>query len=236
VVNAGEPAEAALMVHAGNRADQRVVSDLLTVNGNELTVAEGGVPVQLITDGHQASVIYTAEVELMAPPIGPLSFADRVGWQYPSRYCPVDSVAGYARTEFGVAGSDTIMDVAEFVNKRIEYITGSSDTATNAIDTLVGGAGVCRDFAHLTIALLRALFVPARYVAAYVPGVEPPDFHALVEAHDGERWQLLDPTGLSDPTYAVRIAHGRDGADVAFLTTLSGQLSIRETTVSAVCA
>ena len=63
----------------------------------------------------------------------PIAFADRVGWVYPSRYCPVDSVAGYARTEFGVAGPDTIMDVAEFVNKRIEYLSGSSDTATNAI-------------------------------------------------------------------------------------------------------
>lgn len=235
-VDAGEPAEVALLIHAGDRADQRVVSHLLTADGSEINVSESGVPVRLVTDGSPTSIIYTAEVELLATPVGPLSFPERVGWLYPSRYCPVDRLSGYSRAEFGDGGDDPIMTVAAFVNQRLEYASGVSSTATTAIDTLVEGAGVCRDFAHLTIALLRALAVPARYVAAYVPGVEPPDFHALVEAHDGERWRLLDPTGLSDPTHAVRIAHGRDGADVAFVTMLSGELPIRQTTVSAACA
>jgi transglutaminase-like putative cysteine protease len=235
-VDAGEAAEVALLIHADDRADQRVVSELLTADGSEITVSEGGVPVRLVTDGSPTSIIYTAEVELLAPPIGPLSFSERVGWLYPSRYCPVDRLTGYTRAEFGGGGDDPIMTVAAFVNERLEYVSGASSTATTAIDTLVEGAGVCRDFAHLTIALLRALAVPARYVAAYAPGLELPDFHALVEAHDGERWCLVDPTGLSDPTYAVRIAHGRDGADVAFVTMLSGEFPIRQTTVSAVCA
>jgi transglutaminase-like putative cysteine protease len=235
-IGAGPPTESAILVHASDRTDQRVVSDLLTVDGNEIPLGDGGSPVRLVTHGWPTSVIYTAEVELLVSPCGPLAFADRVGWLYPSRYCPVDRLIGYARTEFGTGGDDAIASVAEFVNKRLEYVGNTSSTSTTAIDTLVEGRGVCRDFAHLTICLLRALSVPARYVAAYVPGVVRPDFHALVEAHDGERWCLLDPTGLSDPTHAVRIAHGRDGADVAFLTTMSGDLSIFETTVSAVCA
>jgi transglutaminase-like putative cysteine protease len=235
-IEPGTPCEAALLVHVGHRPDQLVVRDLLTVNGEALETSDDCAPIRVVTNGSAVPIVYTAEVELReTPPSGPLAFADRVRWVYPSRYCPVDRMAGYARAEFGDGGDDPISTVASFVYERIDYVGGVSDTATTAIDTLVQGAGVCRDFTHLTVALLRALSVPARYVAAYVPGLVPSDFHALVEAHDGERWRLVDPTGLSDPTYAVRIAHGRDGADVAFLTVLSGDMPIGATLVSAAC-
>jgi transglutaminase-like putative cysteine protease len=81
---------------------------------------------------------------------------------------------------------------------------------------------VCRDFAHLGIALCRTLGIPARYVSAYAYRLDPPDFHAVFEAFmqgpDGPGWYLFDPTRMSDPTGLVRIGIGRDAADVAFCT------------------
>jgi transglutaminase-like putative cysteine protease len=132
-------------------------------------------------------------------------------------------MGGFAEQTFGVLDRRERIDtVCSWVQSFLDYRFGTSNVSTDATDTLLTGAGVCRDFAHVAIALLRALDVPARYVAAYAPGLEPQDFHALVEAHDGERWHLRDVTGLSDPTLAVRIGHGRDGADQPFLTLLGG--------------
>ena len=119
------------------------------------------------------------------------------------------------------------------MNGHLSYEFGASTGTTTAADTLLSAAGVCRDFTHLTISLLRGLNIPARYVAAYAPGLEPPDFHALVEAHDGTRWRLFDATGLSDPTFAVRIATGVDSAEVPFMTVLSGDAPVGEMQVSA---
>jgi transglutaminase-like putative cysteine protease len=82
--------------------------------------------------------------------------------------------------------------------------------------------GVCRDFAHLGMALCRALGIPARYVSAYAWRLDPPDFHAVFEAFlngpSGAGWYLFDPTRMSSPDGLVRIGIGRDAAEVAFCT------------------
>src|SRR5690606_9649604 len=85
--------------------------------------------------------------------------------------------------------------------------------------TLDAGAGVCRDFAHVVAALLRAHDLPARLVSVYAPGLRPRDFHAVVEAHVAGRWLVVDATRLAPRAGLVRIATGRDAADTAFLTT-----------------
>ena len=119
------------------------------------------------------------------------------------------------------------------MNGHLTYEFGTSTGTTTAADTLLSASGVCRDFTHLTICLLRGLDIPAGYVAAYAPGLEPPDFHALVEVHDGTRWRLFDATGLSDPTIAVRIATGVDSAETPFMTVLSGEAPVGDMEVSA---
>jgi transglutaminase-like putative cysteine protease len=82
---------------------------------------------------------------------------------------------------------------------------------------------VCRDFAHLTAGLLRALDIPARLVSVYAPRLEPPDFHAVVEALVEGRWTAVDATRLAPRRAMVRMATGRDATDTAFLTnTLAG--------------
>jgi transglutaminase-like putative cysteine protease len=86
--------------------------------------------------------------------------------------------------------------------------------------------------AHLAVTFLRAMEVPARVVAAYAPLLDPPDFHALLEAHDGTAWRLLDVTGLAPVPTMVRIATGRDAADVAWATS-SGGLALDAVAVTA---
>lgn len=103
----------------------------------------------------------------------------------------------------------------------------SRSPATTARDVLANRAGVCRDFAHLAIALCRALNIPARFVTGYTRYDEPPqDFHAVFEAYLGGRWQLFDSTELAPIDSIVRIGISRDAADVA-LATLFGSSRLR---------
>lgn len=152
-----------------------------------------------------------------------------------SRYCPSDAMAGFAAVELaGVdRGPDLARSVASWVFERLAYVE-SSDTLDTASDTLLSGAGVCRDFAHLTITLCRALGVPARFVSVYAPGLSPMQFHAVVEARRGGGWEVLDPTRLAPRPSLVRIATGRDAADAAFATTLRGEAELLSSEVVAV--
>jgi transglutaminase-like putative cysteine protease len=101
----------------------------------------------------------------------------------------------------------------------VDYLVGSSTTTYSARDVLAIRAGVCRDFAHLVIALCRALNIPARFVTAYTKYEDPPpDFHAVVEAFLGDRWYLFDPTELAPISDLIRLGTGRDASDVPFAT------------------
>ena len=122
--------------------------------------------------------------------------------------------------------------VADWVRERIAYQSGSSDHLTTADETLLAREGVCRDMAHLAVSFLRALEIPARVVAAYAPLLDPPDFHALLEAHDGAAWRIIDVTGLAPVETLVRIATGRDAADVAWANS-SGNLELNDVDVTA---
>jgi transglutaminase-like putative cysteine protease len=92
---------------------------------------------------------------------------------------------------------------------------------------------VCRDFAHLVIALLRARDVPARLAAVYAPGLSPMDFHAVVEAYVDGGWQVVDATHLAPRASMLRIATGRDATDTAFLSSYRGDLLLRTLGVTA---
>ena len=144
----------------------------------------------------------------------------------PSRFCPSDALAGFAITEFGNKVDEppehVASRVAAWVFERLAYVSGASDALDTAVDTLVAGSGVCRDYAHLTIALCRALGVPARLAAVYAPGISPMDFHTVAEVLTPAGWQVFDATRLAPRTTLVRIATGRDAADTAFADTLRG--------------
>ena len=112
----------------------------------------------------------------------------------PSRYAESDKFFGFAATEFGgYIDSATLLEkVSSWVGSRLNYVPGSSDPIDGAADTLLAGAGVCRDYAHLVVALLRAVKVPARVVSVYAPGLYPMDFHAVAEAFVEGQWPVVD--------------------------------------------
>jgi transglutaminase-like putative cysteine protease len=146
-----------------------------------------------------------------------------------SRYCPSDALEGYVHVEFGnrdAPAYDRALEIASWVFERLHYVSGASDALDTAVDTLVSGSGVCRDFAHLTIALCRAWGVPARLAAVYAPGLDPMDFHAVTEVLTATGWVVLDATRLAPRPTLARIATGRDAADTAFATTLRGDVEL----------
>lgn len=149
---------------------------------------------------------------------------DTLCYLRPSRYCQSDRFAALAWREFGgiAPGYGQALAVCDWVRARTRFQPGTSCVDTSAADTLEHCVGVCRDFAHAAIALLRALNYPARIVTGVDygadPSLGPPDFHCYVEVLLGDRWYLFDPTGISPLTGLVRIATGRDAADVSFAT------------------
>ncbi|PKH44014.1 Transglutaminase-like superfamily protein [Nocardioides alpinus] len=153
----------------------------------------------------------------------------------PSRYAESDRLGPFAAAEFAGIGPAEVLDaVSSWVGTRLSYVPGSSGPLDGALETLLAGTGVCRDYAHLAVALLRSLGVPARLVAVYAPGCDPMDFHAVVEAHVAGGWHVVDATALAPRTSLVRIATGRDAADTAFMATVFGNVSLDRSTVTAV--
>jgi transglutaminase-like putative cysteine protease len=160
---------------------------------------------------------------------------DQLLYLRPSRFCESDRLTGFAARQFRniTAPLDILAAVSSWVGTQLQYIPGSSGPTDGAVDTLLAGRGVCRDFAHLAIALLRALEIPARMVAVYAPGLLPMDFHAVVEACVDDSWYVTDPTLLAPRTSLVRIATGRDAADTAFLSSYGGVVRLDSVTVTA---
>ncbi len=153
----------------------------------------------------------------------------------PSRYCPSDQLEGFAAAEFDRSRprGELVAAVADWVHRRLVYTSGASRPVDTAVDTLLAGRGVCRDYAHLTITLLRALEIPARLVAVYAPGLSPMDFHAVVEAEVDGTWCVVDATRLAPTRSLVRICSGRDAADTAFLSLFGGVARFRTLQVTA---
>ncbi len=162
--------------------------------------------------------------------------AERIVYLRPSRYAESDRLAPVARAEFGglTDPAELLAAVSSWVGTRLSYVPGSSGPTDGAVDTLLARQGVCRDYAHLVIALLRALDVPARLAAVYAPGLDPMDFHAVAEAAVDGRWRVVDATTLAPRSALVRIATGRDASDTAFLSTYGGAVSLAEMRVTAV--
>ena len=138
----------------------------------------------------------------------------------PSRYCESDRLTHFALQIFGNVepGFSRVTAICDWINSNIDYQSGSSGESTSACDVLIQRVGVCRDYAHLAIALCRALCIPARYVSGYAVALQPPDFHGFFEAYLGMRWYLFDATRMAPVEGFIRIGTGRDAADASFAT------------------
>ncbi len=167
---------------------------------------------------HYAEPSQIAEVPVRCLP------PEVMGYIYPSRYCQSDRLLKLANNTFGhlPQGYSRVQAIRDWVLRHVTFTSNSSTANTSAVDTLIERVGICRDFAHLMIALCRALNIPARFTTGTDYGADPvlgpPDFHAYVEAYVGNRWYVFDPSGTAIPMGLVRFGTGRDAADVAFAT------------------
>ena len=184
--------------------------------------------------GSQASLRYEAVVDGVADePL--VADTDDIVYLRPSRYCESDSLAPTAASEFaGLSGLNLLNEVIRWVHEKLRYVSGSSLPTDGAVRTLLGRQGVCRDFAHLSVALLRSLNVPARLAAVYAPGLSPMEFHAVAEALVDGRWWVVDATELAPRQSLLRVATGRDAADTAFLPNFGAPTPLTGLEVTAV--
>ncbi|WP_280154374.1 transglutaminase family protein [Piscinibacter sp. XHJ-5] len=225
-------------IHAAHTDQQRVVEEWLTISQDlqprvETDSATRNRYLRLQAAAGPLKVAYGATIDLshhVGDPaqIGEVPVArlpqEALGYLYPSRYCQSDRLHRFAMREFGQRwqGYSRVQAIRDWVLQRTTFSSNTSDSNTSAIDTLLETVGVCRDFAHLMIALCRAINIPARFTTGIDygadPALGPPDFHAYVEVYLGDRWYLFDPSGTAIPMGFVRLGTGRDAADVAFAT------------------
>lgn len=225
-------------IHAAQTSCQSVLAEQLylsppvtpmiytdpTCGGRYMRLKAGPGPLAVHYEATVDIVHYTESPGRLAEvPIAQLP-QEALPYIYPSRYCQSDRLYKFATREFGHLrqGYWRVQAILEWVRFRTKFLSGSSNVSTSAVDTLIEQVGVCRDFAHLMIALCRAVNIPARFVTGIDygadPALGPTDFHAYVEVFLGDRWYLFEPTGVSPPMGLVRLGTGRDAADVSFAT------------------
>ncbi|MBC7889796.1 MAG: transglutaminase family protein [Ferruginibacter sp.] len=136
---------------------------------------------------------------------------------FPSRHCQSDKLRKLATKEFGHLQNTytKVLAINNWIFNNTDYITGATDSGTSAYDTLIQREGVCKDFAHLGIAMCRASDIPARYFTGYACNLNPPDFHACFEAYIAGQWIFFDPTKLVPINGLVKIANSKDAGDAA---------------------
>ncbi|GEP47862.1 transglutaminase domain-containing protein [Microbacterium saccharophilum] len=205
------------------------------VDVSELPDAHGGRLHRIRSGPGELVVSYTASIDGEAAPLQ-TGETELLIYRRPSRYAESDSLAPTAAAEFSAApdAASVLTSVAAWVGTQLAYVSGSSLPTDGAIRTLLNRQGVCRDYAHLCVALLRASGIPARVVAVYAPGLSPMDFHAVAEGWVDGAWRAVDATTLAPRSTLVRIATGRDASDTAFLNVLSGRADIASMQVGAV--
>ncbi|MBC7915381.1 MAG: transglutaminase family protein [Pyrinomonadaceae bacterium] len=240
-----------LNIHALRTQHQTVLEESFSVEpyfkGEELISAHGENRfIRLeITEPCSLKIIYNALVDNSTKLISyenledvPVAQLDTsiLSYLYPSRYCQSDKLYRLAQNKFGHIENAYLKVIAltDWINRNVEYLSGSTNSQTSAYDTVTEQAGVCRDFAHLGIALCRALTIPARYFTGYAYKLFPPDFHACFEAYLGGEWIIFDATKLTPLNGLVKIASGRDAADTA-IASIFGSVLCKDILVNCAC-
>lgn len=242
------PGTLILNVHALRTSNQVVVSETLTVEPYQkveeiFSVSGENRLLRLkLTEAGPLTVHYQAVVDntyftkdpadLLETPLEQLE-PGILPMLYPSRYCQSDKLGRLAGHLFGHLGTayEKVQAIVDWIYANVEYRSGFSNVETSAYDTVTQQAGVCRDFAHLAIALCRALSIPARYFTAYAYLLVPQDFHACFEAYLGGQWTLFDATKLVPINGLIKIASGRDASD-ASIANIFGNIEFRSMKVS----
>lgn len=228
-----QPANFIFNIHAAETAHQTVLDETLTINPPLTSIIQVDPLLRhrllrLRANPGKLTIHYQADVGIQhhvgqPADISEMPIADFpmevLPYLYPSRYCESDKLKKLANENWGhlPLGFPRVEAIRQWVQGRTRFLSGSSESTTSAIDTYQQRAGVCRDFAHLMIALCRALNIPARFCSGIDYGADPiygpTDFHAYVEVLLGGRWYIFDPSGM-----AIPMGFGRDAADISFAT------------------
>jgi transglutaminase-like putative cysteine protease len=176
-------------------------------------VNDSGLPDVVAADAPQTSIEELPE--------------DALRFLLASRYCETDLLSPIAWQLFanGPTGWGRVQAICDFVHHHIQFGYGFARSTKTAWEVYQERAGVCRDFAHLAIALCRCMNIPARYCTGYlgdigVPASDSPmDFSGWFEAFLGGRWYTFDARHNTPRIGRVLLARGRDPSDVAISTT-----------------
>ncbi|MBS1138673.1 MAG: transglutaminase-like superfamily protein [Proteobacteria bacterium] len=238
----GAGADFIFNIHAAQTPSQRVSAENLALSQSiplqmYTSPVTGNRYMQLHAAPGTLNLSYNATIDLTHHFADPSKIAEVavrnlppevIGYIYPSRYCQSDRLIKLANNEFGrfTQGYSRVQGIQEWVKRHVTFTLNSTNTNTSAVDTLIQRVGVCRDFAHLMIALCRALNIPARFATGTDYGADPTlgpsDFQAYVEVFLGDRWYIFDPSGTGIPMGFVRFGTGRDAAEVSFATVFGG--------------
>jgi transglutaminase-like putative cysteine protease len=145
-----------------------------------------------------------------------------------SRYCETDRLSEIAWAQFGRTpmGWARVQAICDFVHGHLTFGYRHARNTRSALEAYTERVAVCRDFAHLAVALCRCMSIPARYCTGYLgeigvppgPPDEPMDFSAWFEAYLDGRWYAFDARHNVPRIGRVLMARGRDAADVALVT------------------
>lgn len=219
-----------LMLRPRSRVDQWVAREAYTLDpsvpAEEFPDAYGNLAQRLIAEPGPFHIRTSADVMVAealdeapgAPFVEVQELPESIlPYLLPSRYCESDRFMDMAPDVVGDAapGYDQVARIDRWIHERFRFNPESPYFQQSAVEMNENGEGVCREFAHLGMALCRALSIPARMVVGYLHGLEPMDFHAWFEAYVGDRWYTFDPTQGDRRGGRVTVAYGRDAADVA---------------------
>ncbi len=129
----------------------------------------------------------------------------------PSALCDLGEVIRKNAAHFEGTKTEIATQICDWSHCVLQYDASVSGIETTASQSLLRGAGVCQDYAHLMIALCRARALPARYVSGYMPGEGR--MHAWVEVLMENEWHAFDPTHNRAILNCVAVARGRDFRD-----------------------
>jgi transglutaminase-like putative cysteine protease len=196
----------------GNRVTRVVVPPGLVTFSNRFVIHDSGQPDAIPPDTDLTPIAWLPDEVLL--------------YLVSSRYCDSDNLADVAWSMFGAitGGSRRVKAICDFVHAKIRFSYPDARPTRSASDSMREGVGVCRDFAHLAIALCRCMNIPARYCTGYlgdigVPiDINPMDFSGWFEVFLDGRWYSMDARHNHPRIGRIVMGRGRDAADVPIST------------------